>query len=136
VGKLYVAAPEGQQWPMDLDAAEASLRQHWPDIRLSRPTSAVNGQRYLSFDVVVDGAARYGTYADRFCLTLAEGSPQVWADTIVWFLGLLPAGTAAVAMAEEDPERIVPVPPAASAEQIRELYEGLAGTQPSTGDGW
>jgi hypothetical protein len=121
---LYLVAPEGQPWPISLEAAEASLRAHWPAARITRQTSAVNGATYLSFDVTVNGTPRWGTYADRTGLSLSEGSPADWADTIAWFLTLLPAGSTALAAAEENPE-LTPLPPEATAPTVRELYERL-----------
>ncbi|GIH03951.1 hypothetical protein Rhe02_20180 [Rhizocola hellebori] len=124
MGKLYVAAPEGQTWPIDLDDAEASIRRRWPNARFERPSSAVTGGSYLSFDVVVGGMPRYGTYVSRSHLTLSQGSPQDWAETIVWFLQLLPPGTPALAMAEDNPE-LEPVPSGASVQDVIDLYERL-----------
>lgn len=121
---LYVVAPEGEPWPMSLDAAEARFRQHWPTVMITRQVSVVNNTPYLSFDVEVNGVSRWGTYSDRIGLALSDGSPADWADTIAWFLGLLPAGTRALAAAEENPE-LTPLPAAATAQDIREVYERL-----------
>jgi hypothetical protein len=125
-GNLYVGAPQGQQWPLTLDVAEAHLRQRFPDAPISRETMAVTGEPYLSFDVqLADGVTRHGIYVDRDNLALSDGTPADWADTIAWFLGLLPAGTPTVVMVEEEP---VPVPlPAATTtpDAIRELLESL-----------
>jgi hypothetical protein len=122
---LYVAAPEGHSWPISLDAAAVHLRNHWPDAHVSRQVSAVTGKPYLSFDVVVDGMARRGTYSEHpHCLTLSDGRPGDWAETIVWFLSLLPKGAQATAMADGD-FRLVPIPPDASVQEITQLYERL-----------
>ena len=121
---LYLVAPEDQPWPIGLDTAEASLREHWPAARITRQVSAVNGSSYLSFDVTVNGAPRWGTYSDRTGLSLSEGSPADWADTIAWFLTLLPAGSTALAMAEENPQ-LTPLPANAAAPFVREVYERL-----------
>jgi len=124
MGKLYVASPEGRSWPIDLDSAESSMRDRWPDGHFSRPISTITGTPYLTFDVNVAGVPRYGTYAGGECLTLSAGSPQVWASTIVWFLGLLPEGEPALALAEDNRE-LAPIPAGASIDDIVELYERL-----------
>ena len=123
---LYIVAPEGRPWPIGLDAAEASLREHWPTASVKRVVSAVNGKPYLSFDVQLNGIARWGTYAasDVTCLSLSDADPAGWADTIVWFLGLLPAGSTALAAVAENP-KMIPLPPTASAQDVREAFERL-----------
>jgi hypothetical protein len=121
---LYVVAPDGHPWPIDMDAAEASLRQHWPTAHVTRQVSAVSGAHYLSFDVVVNGAARWGTLEPGRYLSLAEGSPADWADTIVWFIGQLPARSTALAAVEENPE-LAPLARDTSVQEVRELYERL-----------
>ena len=121
---LYVVAPEGRPWPVDLATAEASLRQHWPSASITRQVSVVNDVPYLSFDVEVNGIERWGTLQPGVCLTLRAGSPKDWADTIVWFLGQLPAGSTAFAAMGENPD-LAPLPPGASAADIQELYERL-----------
>jgi hypothetical protein len=120
---LYLAAPEGKSWPIDLEAAEGHFRHRWPDAYMSRQVSAVTGQPYLTFDLVNGLRGIYS--AHTHCLSLSEGSPEDWAETIVWFLSLLPKGVPVVAMADGD-FRLVPVGPAASVPEIKELYERLA----------
>jgi hypothetical protein len=122
---LYLVAPEGQLWPIDLNAAEAHFRRHWPEVHVDRQISKVTGLPYLSFDVVIDGMDRYGTYSEHpHCLTLSQGSARDWAGTIAWFLSVLPEGVPAMAMADGD-FRLVPVPAGASVQEITELYERL-----------
>jgi len=122
---LYLAAPEGHSWPIDLDTAASHLGRHWPEASVSRQVSAVTGHPYLTFDVEIGGMRRRGTYAEHpHCLTLAEGRPEDWAETIVWFLSLLPKDAPAVAMADGD-FKLVPVPRGASVRDITELYERL-----------
>jgi hypothetical protein len=122
---LYLLAPEGQTWPIDLETAQKYLQEHWPEAYVSRQTSAVTGEPYLSFDVEIGGMQRWGTYSARtHCLTLTSGRPADWAETIVWFLSLLPSGVPADAMADGD-FKLVPVSRGASVQEITELYEKL-----------
>jgi hypothetical protein len=122
---LYLGAPEGHTWPIDLESAQKHLQEHWPEAHVSRQVSKVTGDPYLSFDVEIAGMHRWGTYsAHPHCLTLTSGRPADWAETIVWFLSLLPRGTPAVAMADGD-FKLVPVPQGATVQEITELYEAL-----------
>jgi len=103
------------------------MQERWPTAAVRRHVSAATDRPYLSFDVAIGGLQLRGTYSEHpHCLTLSEGRPQDWAETIVWFLSLLPNGLPAVAMAEGD-FRLVPIPPGASVQEIRELYERLQG---------
>jgi hypothetical protein len=107
-GNLYIGAPQGQPWPLTLDQVEPQLRRRFPDAYITRETMAVTGEPYLSFDVqLADGVTRHGIYVDRDNLAVSDGTPADWADTIAWFLTLLPDGTSSVVMAEDNP---VPVP--------------------------
>jgi hypothetical protein len=123
-GTLYVVIPEDEPWPVGLDEVETLLRQRWPTAMVTREASAVTGIQYLSFDVELNGAARWGTYSQRTGFSLSEGFPADWADTVAWFLGLLPAGTRALAAADGNLE-LVPLPPSPSADEVRALYERL-----------
>ncbi|MER7466736.1 hypothetical protein [Streptomyces sp. NPDC097981] len=67
---------------------------------------------------------RHGSYFDHSHLILRGGSPGLWADTIIWFLGLLPAGTPTVTMVETGPDSIS-VPPGAGRQEIQELLDTL-----------
>jgi hypothetical protein len=121
---LYVVAPEGRPWQVDLATAEASLRQHWPAASVTRQVSVVNDVPYLSFDVEINGSPRWGTLQPGVCLTLREGSPAVWAETIVWFVGQLPAGSTAFAAMGENPD-LAPLPAGATTRDVQDLYERL-----------
>jgi hypothetical protein len=122
--KLYVAAPDGTAWPLDLDTAEAKLRERFPEAVTSRQTARASGQDYLSFDVPIEGMMRHGIYVEGGNLTLSDGAPADWAETVSWFLSLLPAGTPAVALTEHN-QQLTPVAPGAPPERIRDLFEGL-----------
>jgi hypothetical protein len=59
-------------------------------------------------------------------LILCDGPPELWADTIVWFLSQLPSDAAVVAMVESSPEQIAPVPRTADPAAVRDLLDQLA----------
>jgi hypothetical protein len=126
-GTIFIAAPPGTRWPLTLDGVERQLRQRFPDVATFRRHAAVSDTDYIDFQVTVDGLVRVSSYFDDGKLILNDGSSADWADTIVWFLGLLPPGTPAMAMIEENPDDIAPVPPAATAAAIEALLDGLAG---------
>jgi hypothetical protein len=121
---LYVVAPEGRPWLVDLATAEASLRQHWPSASVTRQVSVVNDIPYLSFDVEINGSPRWGTLQPGVCLTLREGSPADWAETIVWFVSQLPAGSIALAAMGENPD-MAPLPAHPTTRDVQDLYERL-----------
>src|SRR5215813_7695882 len=116
--KLYVAAPEGTAWPLDLDTAEAKLRERFPEAVTARQTARASGQDYLSFDVPIEGMMRHGIYVEGGNLTLSDGAPADWAETVAWFLSLLPAGTPAIALPEHN-QQLTPVTPGATPDRIR-----------------
>jgi hypothetical protein len=125
-GSLFVVAPPGAQWPLSLGDVETHLRQRFPDALVFHDTYATSGEPYLRFQVrLADGEERRGLYAQRGDLILKEGFPADWADTIAWFLGLLPPGTPTVVMVEDNP---VPVPlpeGITTPDAIRQLLESL-----------
>ncbi|MFF4751471.1 hypothetical protein ACWD5R_05530 [Streptomyces sp. NPDC002514] len=86
----------------------------------------VHPEFVLDFQLDLEGMTRTVSYYDHSNLILGDGDPEFWADTIVWFLGLLPADADAVAMVEVNPEHTAPIPPRADAETIHALLEGLA----------
>jgi len=122
--KLYIGAPQGTTWPLDLDTAEERVRGRFPNAITSRETAQPFARDYLSFDVPIDGTPRHAMYFDGFNLTLSDGSPADWADTIAWFLSLLPRGTPAIAMSEHNSQP-TPISTEASPEIIRDLLDGL-----------
>jgi hypothetical protein len=122
--KLVIAATPGTTWPLDLDIAEAKILERFPDAVTARHTGATTGQQYVSFDVEIDDLMRHGIYVDGGNLTLSDGTPADWADTIAWFLSLLPPGTEAVALAEQNGE-LAYIPPSPSAEQLRSILDTL-----------
>jgi hypothetical protein len=121
--KLYIVAAEGTTWPLDLDTVEREFRRRFPGCVLSRRRGAASGKDYVSFDLDVDGM-RHGIYVDGGNLTLSGGSPEAWADTVAWFLALLPADSSAVAVATWP--FVVTVDVGATREQIRQMLDQLA----------
>jgi hypothetical protein len=122
---IYIAAPPGTTWPLDLDALDQRLQERFPDLRAFLKHAPVRDQHYLDFQTTLEGLPRHGSYFDRTHLILRDGPPQLWADTIAWFLSLLPEDAEAVAMLETNPEHLAALPRTASAEQISVLLEEL-----------
>lgn len=122
--KLIIAATPGTTWLLDLDTAAANIAERFPDAILDRHTTATTGQDYVSFDVEIDGMMRHGIYVDGGNLTLSDGTPADWADTIAWFLSLLPPGTEAVAVSEHTGD-LAYIPPGATAQQLQSILETL-----------
>ncbi|MFJ1796573.1 hypothetical protein [Kitasatospora griseola] len=122
---IYIAAPEGTTWPLAGQDIERLLEARFPDVRIQHKYAPVSRANYTDFEMTVDGEVRHGSYFDHRHLILRDGTPELWADDIVWFLGLLPPGTPAVAMVESNPDTIPAIPPAATVHEIRELLDGL-----------
>lgn len=122
---IFVAAPEPGTWPLTLDQFEARLQERWPEAETFAHHAPISDQDYLDFQVDLDGMTRTASYYDRSTLILGDGDPEFWADTIVWFLGLLPTHAQSVAMVEVNPEHTAPIPPGATAEDIRNLLDAL-----------
>lgn len=123
---IFVAAPEPGTWPLTLDQFEARLQERWPQTETFAHHAPISDQDYLDFQVDLDGMTRTASYYDRSTLILSDGDPEFWADTIVWFLGLLPTRAQAIAMVEVNPEHTALIPPGANAEEIRNLLDALA----------
>lgn len=121
---IFVAAAPGTTWPLTYQDVERHLEARFPGAQCSHKFAPVSRTEYLDFEMVLDDMSRHGSYFDRSHLILRDGSPQFWADTIVWFLGLLPAGTPAVAMVESNPEPTA-IPAGAEPQEIQELLDTL-----------
>jgi hypothetical protein len=107
---FFLGAPQGETWPLGIDIVEPLLRQRFPEAIINRRTSAVTGKTRLSFAIPFpDGTARHGIYVDHDNLALSDGTAADWADTIAWFLSLLPPGTPTVTMRGEGPD-VTPLP--------------------------
>jgi hypothetical protein len=109
-GDLYLGPPQGYPWPLSVPALEAALRVRFPDMLAVVRPSAVIPDQVLSFEVALaDGEKRRGTFTSSGVLSLSDGTPEDWADTIAWYLSLLPPETPVIAMVEDD--IMAPLPP-------------------------
>ncbi|MFD8781274.1 hypothetical protein [Kitasatospora sp. NPDC059599] len=122
---IFIAAAPGTTWPPSRDDAEEHLLTRFPDTRTWRKHAPATGRDYLDFQVEIDGEIRLGSYFEHRNLVLTDGTPDVWADTIAWFLNLLPADSRVVAVVESNPDSVRAIPPGADAEQIREILQSL-----------
>ncbi|MFF9479753.1 hypothetical protein [Streptomyces sp. NPDC014733] len=122
---IFIAAPEGHQWALRIEEFESALQQRFPDVRTATRHSPVTGNRALDFDVEINGEDVWGSYVDRTNLVLAEGEPSLWAESVTWFLSLLPDDASAVAMVEANPDEVAPVRRDANADSITLLLESL-----------
>lgn len=122
---IYIAAPPGTTWPLDLDTLDQRLQERFADLRAFLKHAPVRDQDYLEFQTTLEGLPRHGSYFDRTHLILRDGPPSLWADTVVWFLSLLPADAEAVVMLETNPEHVAPLSRTAGPEQISALLEEL-----------
>jgi hypothetical protein len=122
---IYIAAPPGTTWPLDRDTLDQRLQERFPDLRASLKHAPVRDQDYLDFETTLEGLPRHGAYFDRTHLILRDGPPALWADTVAWFLSLLPHDAEAVVMLEANPEHVAPLPRTATPEQITALLGEL-----------
>jgi hypothetical protein len=124
---IHIAAPEGTRWPLDMTTFSRRLGERLPGVNVHTPKrTAVGDADYVPFESEIDGETRHGLYADGTQLILEDGTPEFWSATIVWFLGLLPAGSGAVALVDVNPEEIAPIPSGADAEAVEEVLNRLA----------
>jgi hypothetical protein len=105
---------------------ERLLQQRFPGAVINRRASAVTGKNRLSFSIPFpDGISRHGIYVDQDNLALSDGTSVDWADTIAWFLNLLPPGTSPVVMRGEGPN-VVPLPTQIrSPDSVAAFFESL-----------
>jgi hypothetical protein len=110
-GTLYFGPGPGAAWPLTVPAVEEALRSRFPSARFLHRTMPTDGQPYLRFELdMSDGETRKGTFGSNGMLSLAEGTPETWADTVAWYLSLLPPATSVYAFVEESPTDPAPVP--------------------------
>jgi hypothetical protein len=96
---------------------ESQLRTRWPEVHTAARHSSATDEDYLAFELDLDGERRHGSYFDRKYLLLEDGTPTFWAETITWFLALLPSDAHVVCMTDAVPEPI-PMPRHANADQV------------------
>jgi len=123
---IFLSPPEGDTWPLDIDAAEPYFRDRWRGINPIRGEGHPATKRLLDFDVTLDAQRVSVVYQDGGPLVLNDGTPAQWADTIVWFLSLLPADASIVTMTEHNPTP-VPLDRNATADDTRRVLDSLNG---------
>jgi hypothetical protein len=125
---LFLGTPPGQSWPLTATALEEQLRQRFPGAFTRRATSGVTGAEALDFEVpLADGDTHGGSYTETGVLALTDGPPHLWADTMVWFLRLLPPTEPVYAMREDNPTP-TPLPTEARTDPdaLASFFENLA----------
>jgi hypothetical protein len=125
VTALFLAAPPGTVWMLPAENFEEQLRRRFLEVRIRRADSSISDAHYVIFNVPLDGIPRSGGYTVGRDLNVDDGTPAEWADTLVWFISLLPSESGVVAMAENNPQTIVPVPRDIDAAQLQSLFEQL-----------
>jgi hypothetical protein len=101
---LFLGAPPGHAWPLPAVTLQARLRERYPDAPLRLTDSAVTSATALDFEIpLADGDTHGGSYSETGVLALSDGSPQLWAETMTWFLGLIPPTEPVFAMREDNP---------------------------------
>lgn len=78
----------------------------------------------IDVDVKLDGQTVSVVYQDGGPLVLNDGTPEDWADTIVWFLALLPAEASVVTMTDFNPSAVL-LERTASVDYVRRLLDAL-----------
>ncbi|MGA5823691.1 hypothetical protein ACPC54_38230 [Kitasatospora sp. NPDC094028] len=122
---IFIAAAPGTTWPLSCDDAEEHLRTRFPDVRTWHKHAPVSDTDYVDFQVEIDGTVRLGSYFEHRNLVLNDGTPEVWADTIAWFLALLPTEARTVAVVESNPDNVRTIRPGADTGEIRDLLDTL-----------
>jgi hypothetical protein len=125
VTALFLAAPPGTTWTLPAEVFEEQLRRRFPDASIRHADSRISDAHYIIFNVPLDGMSRGGGYTVGRDLNVDDGTPAEWADTLAWFLSLLPPDSGVVAMAENNPRTIVPVPRDMDAADLQSLFEQL-----------
>jgi len=123
------AAPPDTTWMLPAETFEEQLRRRFPDAVVRHADSRVTDAHYITFNVPLDGMPRGGVYSVGHTFVVNDGTPAEWADTLAWFLSLLPPDSGVVALAENNPRSIVPVMRDTDAAHLQLLFEQLvAGT--------
>ena len=119
---IYIVAPEGTAWPLTVPEVHEQVLARWPGAFAE--VVDIGGHACLSFDVDVDGQSRNGLYVEGSNLGLRDGSPRIWAETIAWFLALLPPDAPVVCALEAVPTP-VPLRRDAPPQEIVDVLEEL-----------
>lgn len=121
---IFIAAAPSTTWPLDMTGLGGQLRSRWPEIHMTARHAPATNDDYLAFELDLDGGRRHGAYFDRKYLLLEDGTPKFWAETITWFLSLLPADARVVCMTEAVPEPIA-MPRHADADHVTAVLGSL-----------
>lgn len=121
---IFIAAPPNTTGPLDLAGFERELRARWSEVHTAARQAPATNEDYLAFELDLDGEGRHGAYFDHRYLLLEDGTPAFWADSIAWFLSLLPIDAQVVCMAESAPQP-TPMPRQADPGQITTVLESL-----------
>lgn len=105
--RIIIAPAEGSEWPLSLADFADRLRVRIPDAHTTVQHSPATNGDYYTFQFGEPGQRRYGAYFERRNLSLSDGTIEDWADTISWFLRLLPEGAPTVCLLEAVP---IPTP--------------------------
>jgi hypothetical protein len=109
---------------LDLDLIESHLRTRFPQARIRRRRGAATQVEYVRFDTEIAGLRRQGMCFDRGGIVVSDGSPEDWADTLSWYLPLLPSDAPVVAMTEHNQD-LTPIPSDATPTQIQQVFEQM-----------
>lgn len=123
--RIIIAPAEGSEWPLSIADFAARLRERMPDAHTTtQRLPGPDGDPYYTFQFGQPGGRRHGAYFERHNLSLSDGTIEDWADTIAWFLRLLPESTPTVCALEA-----VPIPTAmptrSTPEQITAILNEL-----------
>jgi hypothetical protein len=122
--RIIVAAEPGTDWPLSLAEFTNRLRDRWPEVRTWTQHSPITNADYLTFEVGTDEHTRSGAYFEHQQLDLSDGTPDDWADTIAWFLRLLPPTSRSVCLLAAVPEP-TPLPRTSSHTDIAAILNEL-----------
>jgi hypothetical protein len=122
--RIIVAAEPGTDWPLSLTDFADRLRGRWPDARTWTRHSPITNADYVAFEVGVAEQSRSGAYFPHRQLDLSDGTPEDWADTIAWFLRLLPATSHPLCLLSAVPEP-TQLPRTSSPTEIAAILNGL-----------
>jgi hypothetical protein len=121
---IYVLEQDETPFPIEHDAFDAALRGRFPQVEAGRYED-VDGTVGTTFLLEMDGEMRRGLYLPSGALVLQDGDGKLWADTIAWFLELLPEDNRAALMTEFDTDRPLPISSRATAAEVEDVYSRL-----------
>jgi hypothetical protein len=93
-------------------------------VRIFTHYSPAINKNCMSFYISLAEQTRYGAYFEHHNLSLSDGSIEDWADTVAWFLTLLPADAQTVCLLEAVPIP-TPLPNTCTAEEAAAILNEL-----------